>query len=148
MTRLPPHSGPNTLAAGRFTSVGWPLRSLPGWFTVQLAGYHNPLYWSLALVGWPSRSLAGCLILQLRGYCCPIVGILFTADLWHPVLLLNFWPDCPANLVQNYHRYTLWAIGPHLSLLGRRVFSGPDPLSVLGNTRSVGVLADLLPQQA
>jgi len=104
--------------------VGWPLRSLAGWLTLQLGGYHNPITGSLALVGWPSRSLAGCLTLQLSGYRCLIVGIPFTAVLSHAVLLLHLCPDGPANLVQNYCLYPVWAIGLRLSLPGKKVFSG------------------------
>jgi len=128
--------------------VGWPLRSLAGWLTLQVGGYHNPIAGSLALVGWPSRSLAGCLTLQLSGYRCPIVGIPFTAILSHAVLPLHLCPDGPANLVQNSRLYPVWAIGSRLSLPGKKVFSGSDHVSVLENTRWVRVLAELLPHQA
>jgi len=128
--------------------VGWPLRSLAGWLTLQLGGYHNPIAGSLALVGWLSRSLAGCLTLQLRGYWCPIVGLPFTAVLSHAMLLLHLCPDGPANLVQNHRLYPVWAIGPRLSLPGKKVFSGSDHVSVLDITRWVRVLADPLPRQA
>jgi len=85
---------------------------------------------------------------QLRGYRCPIVGRPFTAVLKHAVLLLHLSPDGPANLVQNYRLYPVWAIGPRLSLPGKKVFIGSDDVSVLENTRWVWVLADLLPHQA
>jgi len=140
--------GPNVPAARSLNSVGWPLRSLAGWLTLQLGGYHNPIAGSLALVGWPSHSLAGCLTLQLSGYRCPIVGRPFTVALSHAVLLLHLCPDGPVNLVQNYRLYPVWAIGPGLSLPGKKVFSGSDQVSVLENTRWVRVLADLLPRQA
>jgi len=128
--------------------VGKPLRSLAGWLTLQLGGYHNPIAGSLALVGWPSCSQAGCLTLQLSGYRCPIVGIPFTAVLSHAVLLLHLCLDGPANIVQNYRLYPVWAIGPRLSLPGKKVFSGSDHVSILENTRWVWVLADLLLRQA
>jgi len=127
--------------------VHWPLRSLAGWLTLQLVGYHNPIAGSLALLGWPSHNLAGCLTLQLSGYSCPIVGIPFTAVLSKAVLLLHRCPDGLANLIQNYRLYPVWAIGPRLSLPGKKVFSGSDPVSVLDNTIWVQVLADLLLRQ-
>jgi len=99
-------------------------------------------------VGWPSCSLAGCLTLQLNGYRGPIVGIPFTAVLSHAVLLLHLCPDGPSNLVQSYRLYPVWAIGPRLSLPGKKVFSGSDNVSALENTRWARVLADLLPRQA
>jgi len=98
-------------------------------------------------VGWPSGSLAGCLTLQLSGYRCPIVGIPFMVVLLYALLLLHLCPDGPANLVQNYRLYPVWAIGPRLSLPGKEVFCGSDHVSVLENTRWVQVLADLLPRQ-
>ena len=51
------------------------------------------------------------------------------------------------NLVHNY-RLPLWAIGPHLSLPGKKVLRGSDQVHVLENTRWVRVLADVLPSQA
>jgi len=128
--------------------VGWPLRSLAGWLTLQLGGYDNPIAGSLALVSWASRSLAGCLTPQPSGYRCPIIGILFTAVLSHAVLLLHLFLDGAVNLVQNYRLYPVWAIGPLLSLPGKKVLSGSDHVGVLENTRWVLVLADLLPRQA
>ena len=128
--------------------MGWPLRSLAGWLTLQLTGYHNPISGSLAWVGWPSRSRAGCLTLQLSGYRCPIVGIPFTAVLSDTVLLRHLGRDGPANLFRNYRLYPVWAIGPPLSLPGQKFFSGSDHVRVLGNTRWVQVVTDLLPRQA
>jgi len=148
LTILLPDWGPNAPAAWSFNSVGWLLRSLAGWLTLQLGGYHNPIAGRLALVGWPGRSLAGCLTLQLSGYRCPIVGIPFIAVLSHAVLLLHLCPDGPANPFQNYRHYPVWAMGPRLSLPGKKVFGGSDHVSVLKNTRWVRVLADLLPRQA
>jgi len=148
LTILLPHMGPNARAARSWNSVGWLLGSLTGGLTLQLGGYYNPIAGSLALVGWLSPSLAGCLTLQLSGYRCPIVGIPFTAVLLHAVLLLHLCPDGPANLVQNYHLYPVWAIGPRLSLLGKKVFSGSEHVSVLENMTWVRVLAYLLPRQA
>ena len=129
-------------------SVCWPLRSLAGWLTLPLSGYHNPIATGLALVGWPSRSLTECLTLQLNGYCCPIVGIPLKVVLSHAVLLLHLCPDGPTNLVLNYHLYPGWAISPPLSLPGKKHFRGSDHVSVLGNRRWVRVLADFLLGQA
>jgi len=129
-------------------SVGWPLRSLPGWLTLQLGGYHNPIARSLALVGWPWGSVAGCLTLQLSSYRCPMVGIPITAVLSLALLLLHLCPDDPTNLVQNYRLYPVWAIGPCPSLPGKMVFSGSDHVSLQENPRWVWVLANLLPRQA
>jgi len=64
------------------------------------------------------------------------------------VLLPHLSPNGPANLVQNYRLYPVWAIGPFLSLPGKKVLSGLDHVSVVENTKSVRVLADLLPRQA
>ena len=99
-------------------------------------------------MGWPLHSLAGWLTLQLSGYHCPIVGIPFTAVLSHAVLLPHLCPDGPANLVQNSSLYLVWAISPRPSLLGKKVFSGLDHVSILENTRWVRVLADLILRQA
>jgi len=148
LTILLPHWGPNALAARSLNSVGWPLCSLAGWLTLQLGGYHNPIAGSLALVGWPLRSRAGCLTLQLSGYYCLLNGIPIMAVLSHPVLLLHLCPDGPSTLVQNSRLYSVWAIGPRLSLPGKKGFSGSDHVSVLENTMRVRVLADLLPCQA
>ena len=63
-------------------------------------------------------------------------------------ILLHLCPDGPANLVQNYRLWTVWAIGPCLNLPGKKVFSGLDHVSVLENTSWVRVLADLLRRQA
>jgi len=60
------------------------------------------------------------------------------------MLLLYLCLDGPANLVQNYHLYRLWAIGPRLILPGKKVFSRSDHVSVLENKNWVRVLADLL----
>jgi len=98
LTFLLPHWGPNAPAAPRLNSVGWLLRSLAVWLTLQLGGYHNPLAGSLALVGWPLHSLAGCRTLQISGYRCPIVGIPFTAVLSHSLPLLHLCPDGPRIL--------------------------------------------------
>jgi len=101
-----------------------------------------------AFGGLASRSPAGCLTLQVSGYRCPIIGIPFTAVLSHAVVLLHLCPDGPANLVQNYRLYPVWAIRPRLSLPSKKVFSGWDHVSVLENTRWVWFLAALLPRQS
>jgi len=148
LTILLSHWGPNAPAAQSLNSVGWPLRSLAGWLTLPLGSYHNPIAGSLALVGWPLCSLAGCLTRQLSGYRCAIVGIPFRAVLSDPMLLLHPCRDGPANLVQNYRLYPVWAISPPLSSPGKKVFSGSDHINTLENTSWVPVLADLLPREA
>jgi len=102
---------------------------------------------SLAVVGWALCSLSGCLTLQLSGSRSPIVGTPFMAVFSHAVLLLHLCPDGPTILVQNYRLYPVWAIGPRLSLPGKKVFSSLDYVSVLENERWVRVLADRLPRQ-
>ena len=135
LTILLPRWGPIPPAAGGLNSVGRPLCSLAGCQTRQLGGSHCRIVWILNSVGCLSRSLAGCLTLKLRSYRCPIVAIPFTAILSHTLLLLHLCLECPRNVFQNYRLYPVWTIGTRLCLLGKKIFSVSDYVSVLENTR-------------